>query len=89
VGAGVPHVVSVQCARAQDDAVSGLVTDRAARVFCSAFYLALLLGKTVLHAFEIGRARVAADASVQACQVHPAMLSHVVQYLMDIEADFD
>jgi hypothetical protein len=50
------------------DALSGLVSDRAARVFCAAFYLALLLGKTVAQAFEIGRARVAADVSVHASQ---------------------
>jgi hypothetical protein len=93
VSAGVPHVVSVQCARpglgsgsstgtgstgtggetdggssAAVDALSGLVSDRAARVFCAAFYLALLLGKTVAQAFEIGRARVAADVSVHASQ---------------------
>lgn len=30
VAAGVPHVVSVQCARADDDALNGLVSDRGA-----------------------------------------------------------
>jgi hypothetical protein len=40
----------------------------AARVFCSSFYLALLLGKSVAHSFEIGCARVAADVNTVASQ---------------------
>jgi hypothetical protein len=58
VAAGVPHVVAVKVAEA--------VLDRAAMRFAQQFYLALLAGKTVQQAFEIGRQAVANDAELSA-----------------------
>lgn len=52
VAAGAPHVVAVR--------LEEPVFDIAAREFARAFYLALLVGKTVFQAFEIGRAAVKA-----------------------------
>lgn len=82
--AGVPHVVAVRCAAAEGEPTlagtalsenTGLVSDRASRVFSHAFYLALLLGRTVQQAFEIGRARVIADNDlVAACDAEKFLL---------------
>ncbi|MCL6511131.1 MAG: tetratricopeptide repeat protein [Anaerolineae bacterium] len=58
VEAGVPHVVAVR--------VETAVLDVAAREFARHFYLALLAGKTVRQAFEIGQAYVAALPDVRA-----------------------
>jgi hypothetical protein len=60
VEAGVRHVIAVKCTIGND--VAGLVTDKASRIFAHAVYLALLLGKKVKEAFEIGKARVEADS---------------------------
>ncbi|MCP4348145.1 MAG: tetratricopeptide repeat protein [Desulfobacterales bacterium] len=51
--AGVKHVIAVK--------LETPVYDRAARVFAGQFYHALLRGKTVQEAFDIGASRVAAD----------------------------
>ena len=62
IAAGVPHVVAVRCNPL--DMQAGLVSDKAARVFASSFYLALFCGRTVRQAFDIGKARVLSDSSL-------------------------
>jgi tetratricopeptide (TPR) repeat protein len=57
VAAGVPHVVAVR--------VEAPVLDDAAREFARHFYLAVLAGKTVQQAFEIGQSYVRALPDVQ------------------------
>jgi hypothetical protein len=59
--AGVPHVVCVN--------VDAQLADSAALAFTKAFYLALAVGDTVLHAFEIGRQAVAASPHVPNPQI--------------------
>ncbi|KAJ1448221.1 hypothetical protein M885DRAFT_590994 [Pelagophyceae sp. CCMP2097] len=55
VEAGVPHVVAVSTTANSD----GRVSDKAASAFCRAFYLAVISGRTVREAFEIGSAAAA------------------------------
>lgn len=43
---------------------TGLVTDRASRVFAHSVYLALLHGISIGRAFEIGRAAVESDPNI-------------------------
>lgn len=59
VDAGVPHIVAVDMDR---------LRDRAALSFTRAFYLALISGKTVRQAFDIGRAAVAGTPDLPAAQ---------------------
>ena len=56
VAAGVPHVVAVE----RDAALQ----DKAACIFAEAFYYALLLGRTVGQAFEIGKQAVANQPNI-------------------------
>ena len=53
VEAGVPHVVAVK-----HDA---RVSDASSKIFARSFYLALLVGRTVRQAFDIGQAAVEAS----------------------------
>jgi hypothetical protein len=55
--AGVPHVVAIDCARP--------VLDVAATAFARAFYPALLSGRPLTEAFEIGCAAVNTDATLR------------------------
>jgi hypothetical protein len=74
--AGVPFVVAVKCASGgADTKTSGLISDKAARVFLRSFYLALLVGRSVLESFEIGRARVHSDPT-------PEIASDAQKFLM-------
>lgn len=56
--AGVPHVVVINAADA--------VLDLAARAFATRFYAALLAGRSVVQAFEAGRAAVASHDELRA-----------------------
>lgn len=56
VNAGVPHVVCCQ--------LESELMDSAALAFTRAFYLALAIGHTVKHSFEIGRSAVVAASNV-------------------------
>ena len=49
---GVPHVVAVR----RDAHIS----DKSSKIFAKSFYLALLVGRTVRQAFDIGQATVEA-----------------------------
>lgn len=53
--AGVPHVVCTP--------VNAKISDAQSRAFCSQFYVAVLAGRTVRHAFEIGLAAIGSENS--------------------------
>lgn len=54
-GAGVPHVVCTP--------VNAKISDAQSRAFCSQFYVAILAGRTVRHAFQIGLAAIGSENS--------------------------
>lgn len=60
VDAGVPHVVSADN--------EGRLRDKVAATFSRGFYLALIAGKTVRQAFEVGKAAVANDPDTSPAQ---------------------
>jgi hypothetical protein len=85
VQAGVPHVVAVRW--------DAKVSDKSSRIFAKNFYLALLVGRTVKQAFEIGQAAVEAapDAFKRGDDCNPKFLllpdggNHDVRVFHDAE----